>query len=286
MKYLLFIALVTFLSTPAAVVAQKMDADQVVAKHLLSIGTPQKLSEIKNSVATADVSFNAKGTTITVNGKAVMAASGDMNLWGMVLNSNDYPQDKFGYNGKEVRAAHSRPGTYSTLGGFIRSYGEIVREGVLGGTLFSSWALLNSDARKPKLSFDGTKKIDGNETYVLNYGIRRGSDLSIKMFFDAKTFRHVRTEYNHTIAARQGTSIDNSAGQSPDRYKVIEDFSDFQNIGGLTLPKKYKLHYSYSGSASGRLIQSQYRELDWVFDVTNFVVNQDLDPASFDITGN
>lgn len=103
------------------------------------------------------------------------------------------------------------------------------------------------------------------------------------MYFDSKTFRHVRTEYNHVIAARQSSNINNSAGQSPDRYKVTEDFSDFQKVGGLIMPKKYKLYYSYSGSSSIRLAQNAYREMEWVFDVTNFVTNQDIDPASFSI---
>lgn len=259
----------------ATIFGQKMTAEEVISKHLDAIGAKDKRAAIKNQFVLSDVNFDLKGSTVPVNGKAVFVSEGDKNLWGMNLDSINYPQDRFAFDGKDTKVGFATPGNRSVIGGFILSYKELLKEGLLGGVLFNSWALLDTNARKAKINFDGTKKIDDQETYVLEYQPKGGSDLTIKMFFDTKTFRHVRSEYTRVVAARQGTSIDNSAGQRPDYYRVIETFSDFQNLNGLTLPKTYKLLYSYTTGGS--------REFKWTFNVTNFSVNQALEANSFNI---
>lgn len=286
MKLFRTLAFLVLVAVPVTAFSQKMTADEVVAKHLDSIGTSAARDSVKNRVVMSDVQFTLKGSANPAVGKAVIASAGGKSLWGMSLNSNDYPQDRFGFSGKDVRVAYSRPGVYSIIGGFLRSYKEVVREGLLGGTVLSSWALQNVAKNKAKLSYDGTKTVDGVETHVLGYTPRGGSDLTIKLFFDAGNFNHVRTEYSHVIAARQGSNVDNSAGQSPDRYKVVEDFSNFQKSHGLTIPQAYKLSYSYSGASQLRTVQNAYREAEWAFKITNVGINQDLDPATFDISEN
>lgn len=263
--------------------AQKMTPEEVVAKHLESIGTKEKLAAVKNQLVFGDVGLTVKGSSVPVAGKIVIFSAAEKNIWGMNLNSNDYPLDRFGYNGKDARVGFTRPGVRSVLGGFILSYSELLKEGLLGGTLTSSWALLNTDVRKPKLSYEGTKKIDGKETHVLSYSVKGGSDLSIKMYFDAKTFEHVRTEYNRIISARQGSNIDNSAGQGDDRYRLTENFSEFKKAGDLTLPTKYVLSYDYSTTAAARTSNNAARYFEWKFNITNFSYNQALEENTFDI---
>ena len=149
--------------------AQKMTAEEVLAKHLESIGSSKVRALIKNQFALADLEVKVKGSTTPMVGKAVILSESDKSLWGMNLNSNDYPQDRFGFDGKETKVGYTRPGVRSVIGGFIYSYKELLKEGLLGGTLTSSWALLNNDPRKAKISYDGTKKIDDKETHVLSY---------------------------------------------------------------------------------------------------------------------
>jgi hypothetical protein len=271
-----------FLACPTAD-AQKMTAEEVVAKHLDSIGTKEKRAKIKNQLILTELKFSAKGSANPVGGKAVILSEGNKNLWGMNLASNDYPQDRFGYNGKDTKVGFARPAVRSIIGDFIFSNRELLKEGLLGGTLSSSWALLDIESRKSKLTYEGTKTIDGKETLVLSYAPKGGSDLSIKMYFDAKNFQHVRTEYNRVIGAVQGTTIDNSAGQGEDRYRIVEDFSNFTKMGDLTLPGVYKLFYSYASSASTRQKGKENRDLEWIFSVTNYAYNQPLDDNSFDI---
>lgn len=263
------------------ITAQKITAEDVIAKHLDSIGTKEKREAIKNQFVLADVLLTAKSSTTSGTGKGVILSEGGKNLWAMNFNLNEYPQDRYVFDGKETKVGYTNPGVRSVLGGFILSYKELLREGLMGGTLTSSWVLLNLDGKKGKVSFDGTKKIDGQETYVLSFTPRGGSDLNIKMFFDTKKFRHLRSEYNRTVSAGQALSINSSARQTSSYYKLVEDFSDFQNINGITIPKVYKISYSYINNSLVKSATNQNQEFEWTFTVTNFSINQDIDQNSF-----
>jgi hypothetical protein len=201
----------------------------------------------------------------------------------MNFNSNAYPQDQFSFNGKNTKIGFVRPSERSIIGDFIFLYEELLKEGLLGGPLSTSWALINADAKKSKLSYEGTKTINDKEAYVLSFSPKSGSDLSIKMYFDKQNFQHVRTEYNRVISARQGPNVDGSAGQGEDRYRLVEDFSKYIKMGNLMLPSVYKLSYSYASNSSIRLSGKANREAEWTFNITNFSFNQQLDDNSFDI---
>lgn len=278
----LFVLIVIFLSA-ASMSAQKMNPEDIIARHLDSIGAKEKRSVVKNQMVLGNAEFISKGSAQPLSGRIVIFSAGEKSLWGMKFNSNDYPLDRYGYDGKNTRAGYIKPGVRSILGGFILSYTELLREGLLGGALTSSWSLLNTDAGKAKLTFDGTKKIGEKEAYVLSYSLKKGSDLNVKMYFDKQNYQHIRTEYSRIISARQGTNIDNSAGQGADRYELTENFSDFKKAGDLTLPTKYTISYEYTTSAPIRSAQNAARQLQWKFDITNFSYNQELNDNTFDI---
>jgi hypothetical protein len=262
-----------FLTTASA---QKITPEEIAAKHLESIGTKDKRSQVKNQLIFHDVKFKQTGSTQIYNGKGLILSENNKNLWGMNLNSNDYPQDQFGYNGKETKVAFARPGVRSALGGFIRSNPDLLKQGLLGGALTSSWALLNTDSKKYRLKYAGTKNVDDKDVHVLEFLPKGGSDLEIKMYFDPQTFHHIRTEYTQVIAAAQGPSVDSSAGQTPSRFRIVEEFGKFTKMGDLTLPGSYRIFYNYSRNAT-------IQESEWIFNVTNFAFNQQLETNSFEV---
>ncbi len=284
-KIYLTTALVSMISLTFTVslYSQKMSSEDILAKHLNSIGSKEKRQVVKNQLVYGDVDLTIRGSAVPVRGNLVVFSTNEKSVWGMKLNSNDYPSDKFGFDGKDTKVGFTRPGVRSILGGFIYSYPELLREGLMGGTLTSSWALLNTELRKPKLSYEGIKKIDGRETYILSYSVKKGSDLSIKMYFDAETFQHLRTEYIRVISARQGSNIDNSAGQGEDRYRLTEDFSNFKRAGDLMLPTKYNLTYNYTSSGATRNSNNAARYFEWKFNITNFSYNQQMNDDTFSI---
>jgi len=281
-----FVLSILLLSIIASAPAQELTAEQIIAKHIESIGSKDKLGTIKNQLIFSDARFTFKGAAAKLVGKALILSEGQKSLWGMNFNSNDYSVERFGYDGKDVKVGRPNPGTTrSLIGDFIYSNRTVLKDGLLGGTLSSSWALLSSD-RKAKVSVDGKKTIDGKSLIGLSYSPKSGGEVTIKIYFDGETFRHVRTEYAVVRSASMGVGgVDSSASQSSTTFRVVEDFSDFTKMGELTLPKTYKLTYSRINAASIAVRQQTNIDAEWIFTVTNINFNQELEPNSFNIDG-
>lgn len=257
---------------------EKWTPEDVVAKHLESIGTVEARRAVRNLVASGTVVFNIRsGGKGQAGGASLVASEGEMNLLKMVFQSSPtYPHELLSYDGKEFGAVHIRPGARSPLGEFLMSHDAVFKQGLIGGTLSTAWPLLNLSARNPKLDYEGTKKIGDRQAHELRYAPRKGTEMKIKLFFDAETFQHLRTEYERTIAASLGGRISTSgasASRNEIRYKLVEDFSNFKKEGGLTLPHTYKLTLNIQGP----IIVLQ----DWTCDLTEFAFNQRLNPKDF-----
>jgi len=267
---------VLFFSTSAF--AQKMRAEDVLAKHLDSIGTAEARAAIKNQIAvgTAEVKSITKITTPVV-GRIVLVSAGEKNFWGMSLNSTDYPSEKFSFDGKEAKVGFVKLGNRSTLGNFVLSNDLLLEQGLFGGTLSNAWAMLGIENRKAKISLDGTKKINGKESYVLSYSPKGGGDINVNLYFDKETFRHVRSEYKRIASAGIGSTPEASSRFNENRITLTEDFADFKPENGLTLPHSYRILYSTTGTSSGST------GIEWNFTLTEFAVNQNLAASTFDI---
>lgn len=274
---------------------EKMKPEEIIAKHLESIGSKEALSKINNQVIQSSLDFKFRGLTTPVKGIAIFASTREKSLWGLNLNSNDYPQDKFAFNGKKVMVAYTKPGTRSDLATFIFDYNEILEEGLFGGTLSSTWSLENLEARRPKISPEGTKEVNGKQAYVLEYRPKGKSDLTIKLYFDKTNFQHIRTEYSRVISATMAgaqagsasiagpRNLDGAAGQGSNRFRLVEDFSEFQKVNGITIPGTYKVSYSYFTDQASQSSKGRSREAEWNFKITNALFNQDLDESSFEV---
>ncbi len=275
LPFLLFL----FLLIPPFANGQKMSADDVIAKHLASIGPADKRTAIKSLVAVGEVKVEfVTQKNQPTSGRIVIASDGEKMFLGMNLNASDYPQEQFVFDGSKTAVANIRSGSRSVLGNFIKSNTAIISQGLLAGTLKTSWALIDAQDKGFKITMSGNKKINGKEAYALRFSPKGGSDVDITMFFDQKTFHHVRTEYKRTSSASIGRTIEESSRQSETQLSFIEDFSDYKDFHGISLPHKYKLLYTVSG-ANGTT------EVIWTCNLSEFAINQALDPASFQ-TGN
>lgn len=284
MKLFSFLILVFVFSVPAF--AQKMDAEEIIAKHLDSIGTKEKRESIKNQMAIGVSTFTVlTGTRSTATGNAVIATENKKIFFGVSYSSPNYPFEKVSFDGSKVNIAFITPGSRSAFGNFILSHKYIFSEGLFGGCLSSSWGLLDVPGRQGRISFGGKKKIKDKEAYILEYSPKRGADASIKLFFDAETFQHIRTEYRQTYSAAQGVqstnqlgrTVDNSARQQESRHTLTEEFSDHRAENGITVPHKYRIHLLLEGRETS--------EFEWSLQLTNFLFNQKLDPKSFNVDG-
>ena len=271
----IFSICVIVVAVVSAGLGQKLKPEEVLAKHLDSIGTTEARSAAKSRVAVGEATAKFISTKDqTVVGRVVMASEGAKNFFGLNMNSSLYPGERFVFDGKDASVAYVQQSSRSLLGNFIQSNSMLLRDSLLGGALSSSWLMSNMGSDKGKLSFDGLKKIDGKEVYALGYSRKGGGDVTVTMYFDKDTFRHVRTEYKRTSSAGIGMRPEQSSGFSESRLKVTEDFADFKVESSLMLPHSYKLVYSISG-------QNGTTEIEWNFKLNEFAFNQTLDPKTF-----
>jgi len=255
----------------------KIKPEDLVAKHLESIGTAASRSSVTTRIiaGTSQVIFRTPPPG-QATGRAVMASEGNKSLIGMSFQSPVYPREELGFNGNSFIAAYVTPGIRSSLGGFLMTHDLIFKQGLMGGTLSSAWPLLDLNARGPQLEYAGTRKVGNRTLHELKYLPRGGSDLQIKLFFDQETFTHVRTEYERVIAAPTGDRAYANVQEREVRYKMVEEFSDFKKEGELTLPHTYKINLAVD-SQNGTFLA------DWMITLTQFSFNQKIDPRSFTI---
>jgi hypothetical protein len=276
MKKSILTLVVLFLAA-ASLNAQKLKAEDLIAKHLDSIAPAEKRSSIKSLIAVGEVRVDYKTQkNQPASGRIVIASEGPKMFFGMQLNATDYAQEKIIFDGSKTDVGYVRTGGRSLLGNFVQSNNGIVSQGLMTGTLTTSWALLDVAGRGGKLSSPGSKKIDGKDVYSISFNPKGSSDVDVTLYFDAQTFQHVRTEYKRTSSASMGRTPEESSRMQETRLKVTEDFSDFKAEQGMNVPHKYTINYLISG-------QNGTTEIEWTANLSEFAINQALDPATFAI---
>ena len=256
----------------------KLKLEELIARHLESIGPAEKRAAITSRIiaGTSLVMFRTPPPQQAA-GRAVLASEGIKNLIGMSFQSPVYPREEMGFNGTSFIAAYATPGVRSALGNFLMTHELIFKQGLMGGTLSSSWPLLDLSSRNARLEYAGTKEVNYYTLHELRYLPRGGSNMHISVFLDSEKFRHLRTEYEHVIPAPMGSREYTNVEEREIRYKMIEEFSDFKQESGLTLPHTYKIKLSVD-SKGGTFLA------DWMITLTQFTFNEKIDPNSFNIT--
>ena len=257
---------------------KKLTADEVIASHLESIGTAEARSAFKSVVAQGEVVVTIRvGGSGQGKGGAVMASQGPMTLMGLIFGPQEYSNEKMAFNGQKLTLGELRPGVRTRFGGFLLTHDVVFREGLLGGTLSTAWPFLDLNGKRGKVRALGTKNLNDRKAYVLGYEPRSGGNLEIKLYFDAETFQHVRTEYQQEFVAATVSRPEDAARQQGTRLKLTEEFSDFRKENNLMLPHKYKIQLTFD-TQNNPLLQ------DWVVTLSQFVFGKTLDPKQFDLT--
>jgi hypothetical protein len=286
------------------------NADELVTQHLDSIASPTVRAGLKTRVAQGPVEYKILvGGAGTLDGKAVLVSDGKKLQFMMKLPNNLYRGEQFVFDGEKDKVAFSTDRqARSALGNFVFVQDAVIREGLLGGALTTAWPLLNLDERQAKLSFDGLKKIDGQELYDLRYRPHKNTDLEIHLYFDPQTYRHVETTYSYSTSENfanlapstavgvaptsgprggggsptggtltGGTAETAAARQYLNRYRLTEKFSDFKTVDGVTLPTQDHIQFSQE-------IQNGRTTL-WDWDIKGLDVsnNMSVDARNFEV---
>ena len=120
-----------------AISAQKMKPEEILAKHVESIGTAEAIAAVKTRL------FQGKAQARLINsavdpaavGKGYIVSSGEK----MVIQMNfematalDYSREHIGFDGNKINAPFITSSNRSALGSFVFSYKETVKHGLLG----------------------------------------------------------------------------------------------------------------------------------------------------------
>lgn len=254
-----------------------MTAEELVNKHLASIGSAEDLAAVKSRIM---VGVGRLGSTIGYNGQiggpAQFASEGDKVLFAMIFNANNYPYEKAAFDGEHLTVGKPGAGDRSLLGDFLKSQDTIFKQGLFGGTLSSAWSLLDVKGRKAKLQYAGIQKVNNRQVHKLKYMPSKGGSLKINLYFDAETFQHISSEYEYVIPPRIGVSEIANSSQKESRYILTETFYDFKTEGRLTLPHTYVINLTTQTEDT--------KSLEWIMKFSQFVFNQPLDVQSFKIS--
>jgi hypothetical protein len=251
---------------------EKLKPEDVVAKHLQALGSPEARAAIKTRTmnGVAEVAF-LQGEVGRLSGGALFTSDAGRTALELRFGNTGYEADQLIFDGKNVLVGNMRPGVRSPLGTFIHDYASaLLKEGVLGGVTNVGWALASD--RKLRLNYRGLKKLEGHEVHVLRYQSKR-ADLKIDLGFDPQTFRHVVTECSLEIPP-SGVDRPDAAPSRDTIWRVSEEFEDFKEVDGITLPLSYKVRVNYEGAAMTFIGE-------WKAIFSEVRHNQDLDPTAF-----
>lgn len=290
--------------------AADMKPEDIVAKHLDSVGTAQARAASKSRVVEGTVSYRILvGGAGNLEGKSVLVSQDQKLHFMMKLNNNLYRGEQFIFDGNKDEVSFSTVNQRrSQFGEFVFVQDVVLREGLLGGALSTAWPLYDLNERKPKLSYEGMKKVDGKDLYEVRYRPKKSTDADIFLYFDPETFHHVETVYSIRIRAQLGnidptvanavptpfpdnvgplgpatggvvgvTNETATARQQETRYRLEERFSDFKTADGLTLPTHYTIHFSQE-LGNGRTSVSE-----WEITASQITSGNGVDPRNFQV---
>jgi hypothetical protein len=230
---------------------EKIKPEELVSKHLASIGPAEKLKAIKSRTTqgTVQVVFRVGGSG-TLNGKANILSQGNLIRSGFIFPAIEYPGEQLAFDGNKVTAMQTSPGNYPPMSSFLYENDSLMKEGLLFGSLTTAWALLDTGTRKPRLDVTGVKKIDGKQLIEMKYnGKSWKNGMTAFLYFDPETYRHVRSQFKIEVPTSKVTTITDSAELV--RYQIVERFDQFGEFDGITLPKSHQIEFTVDSPRGG-----------------------------------
>ena len=257
---------------------KKITIEQLVSGHLESIGSAEARAASRTRFASGAVRLVGRlGSSGNLDGKGTIVSADTRLRYSMLFSAPDYPSEQMAFDGARASTGFLPKGARSNLALFLDQQNLPLKEGLICGTLSTSWALLRLEQLQPKLEYKGMSKIDGRQLHKVSYRQRKGSpDLKVTLYFDPSTFRHIRTEYRFQIGARLGLGPNDSNAVQESYYLLSEDFDDFRVVDGLTLPHKHKLQLSVNTSKGSVLY-------DWTLAIAEISHKETFDDQTFTI---
>jgi len=125
---------VVLAANSSSLLAADIKPEEVVARHVDSIGTAEVRNAAKTRIVQGTAQFKIRvGGGGELSGTSALVSEGRKSVLMVKLANNDYHGEQFVTDGDKVSvAATTSNHKWSDFGEFVRSQDQIVREGLLG----------------------------------------------------------------------------------------------------------------------------------------------------------
>jgi hypothetical protein len=255
----------------SAIAAQDLSPREILSKHLAALGSREARAGVSTLIAIGNSGFETNAPAVKGHGRAIVVSDPANLYWVMSLNSKQYSFEKIGYFRGKPNLPFMDSGRRSLLGAFLSEHSKVLESGLFGGSMSLRWAMLHLEKSKAKLTSGADKTVNGRKAHGIVFYPGSGSgssEFTIKLYFDAETFLHVRSEYRREIPAK--TPVFGRANQiASSTLTLTEHFSDFKSVDGLVLPFVYRVDFDSNSNSSDH-------KSSWGIKVEQYVINQKL----------
>ena len=261
--------------------AEKIKAEELLARHRASIATEDVLAAYQTAGMQGTGQFRMlRGGTGNLEGRVAMISDPLKSRFSLDLGHLVYSGEQFISDGKKVEIQYIRNETQSRsdLGMFFYRYPQLIKNGIWGGSLTRTWALLNHDAKDLRLRYQGVTDRDGKQMHEASIDCRGCGEIEVRLFFEADTFRHVLTTYSLVTpsAPTENRSLNKPMKDAPFvRYTMEEQFSNFHAQAGVTQPTEWLVRYTRDQANHPVMLELESR-----FEIQ--IINNRFDPALFE----
>lgn len=228
----------------------KLTAEELIEKHLASIGPAETLSRILNRRSQGESVFEIlQGGSGRLIAQTSCVSEGKKFRLRLEFDDPLYSAEDIVLNDSGLSIATTKPGQRSLMGDFLYTDRVLLKEGLFNGVLSTHWALTHWEESKASLKYRGLKRINGVKYHALQYRPRRGaSSLKIYLYFEQDTFRHVMTTYRSAISRNRRSSPNDSVLLNSRAHVLMtEEFDTFVEVDGMILPTRWRVRVNRSG---------------------------------------
>jgi len=125
------VVLLLAMLTPVAAKGPKMKPEELVARHLAALGSPEFRSVVQSRSARGTARMEVlSGGSGFLEGPVVFASQDRKLLFSIQFNQLNYSAEQVSCDDEKVYVGNIEPGVRSQLGGFLYQYDELVKEGL------------------------------------------------------------------------------------------------------------------------------------------------------------
>src|SRR5260221_4805289 len=152
---LVLLILLWFSLGSADAMGQKLAPDEIIAKHIASLGKSQIVANSRRIMAIGPSEFIIRSSQKRSDGKAVFASDGTNMAFFSTFGMSDYRMERIGIFGDKIDIPIVLQGHRSPLGSFLAAYDKLLDDRLFGGCMFSTWLFFGSESYAARLETEG-----------------------------------------------------------------------------------------------------------------------------------